>query len=504
MKPLVACALAAALAIGLARWAAQRDAGAPRLVVIAIDGLDAQLVSTGIAARRLPAFADLSKQGARYTLTSAASTQTHSAWVTLATGLNPGQHGVYDVVTRDPRTYQLDPNRGSATIRTLEELAFWTIARHAGVRCRCTMVPVVFNHAWRDNPAVAVHYTLSEADQAFDADAARLLDAIEADDWELLVGAIRGLDPVQHLAWRETDAGGRRADDGNRGRHVAAVNRMYQRVDRLVGEVLGRIDARTSVMVLSAYGFQPVRAVVNLNTWLVERGYMQLRRPVPQPKTMNALADGGPYFDQVDWSRTRAYALGFGQIFVNLRGREGLGTVAPGAEYEALLDALIIDLMNFLDPRSEQRVVATVHKRDEIFRGPLIGTAPDLLVALEPDYRVSWPSALGATPPRSVEANATRWSGDHQSMHVSRAAGVLLTNRPLTSAPRVIDVAPSILGFFGLHTPTGMEGRPLFPLPSSGGTLPVDGANGPRGGVSGGARLDRRRCPAVRPAAGGS
>jgi predicted AlkP superfamily phosphohydrolase/phosphomutase len=287
---------------------------------------------------------------------------------------------------------------------------------------------------------------VEDIDRAFDDQAETILNRVDARNWDLLVGVIDATDHLQHALWRNS-----------------AVERMYRRADEFVGELLRHLDADTTVMVVSAHGFRAFESAVNLNSWLVERGYMTLLPQAPRRMTLHDLSANGPFWTNVDWSRTHAYAVGNGQLFVNLKGREPGGLVSEGSEYEQLLDSLIIDLMNFLDPRTQARVVARVFKRAEIYSGPFVDEAADLLVAFERGFRISWQSSLGGTPQQSVEANTTKWSGDHGSGDHTNLEGLLITNRkPTGDTLRVVDIAPSVLAYFGLPVPSELDGRAFY------------------------------------------
>ena len=107
--------------------------------------------------------------------------------------------------------------------------------------------------------------------------------------------------------------------------------------------MLERVDPGTTVLVVSDHGFHSWRKSVNLNTWLVQQGYMVLQSQggqAPGEKKLDDLFGGGEFWENVDWSRTRAYAMGLGQIYFNLRGREARGIVSPGAEAKQLADEL--------------------------------------------------------------------------------------------------------------------------------------------------------------------
>jgi predicted AlkP superfamily phosphohydrolase/phosphomutase len=164
----------------------------------------------------------------------------------------------------------------------------------------------------------------------------------------------------------------------------------------------------------------------------------------------------------VDWSKTRAYALALGQIYVNLEGREAKGVVKPGAEYEAVRNDLIAKFSALRDPETGEPVVRRVFKREEIFKGPYFGEAPDLVVGFHEGYRVSWQTSLGGIPPEIIEPNERRWSADHCSVDPELVPGVLFSSRPLTAeSPGIEDIAPTVLREFGVAVPRDMDGRDL-------------------------------------------
>ena len=304
---------------------------------------------------------------------------------------------------------------------------------------------------------------IEDLDRAFTDRAETILNRIDTANWNLLVGVIETTDRVQHMMWRLIDRQHPMYDPELARLHGRAIENVYRRADAFVGEVLQHLDPGTPVMIVSDHGFHSFRSAVNLNTWLVERGYMVLQGQVPGEKKLDDLfGGGGTFWENVDWSRTRAYAMGLGQIYVNLQGREGKGIV-PEHEYDQLLDSLIIDLLSFLDPTTQDRVVAGVYKRSEIYSGPYFHAAADLQVGLESGYRTSWQTALGGAPPNVIEPNMKKWSGDHGSSDYKDTAGILITNRKATAGPtRIIDIAPTVLKFFGLAIPADIDGRPLF------------------------------------------
>jgi predicted AlkP superfamily phosphohydrolase/phosphomutase len=266
------------------------------------------------------------------------------------------------------------------------------------------------------------------------------------------------------MFWRFVDPTHPMYDAEGAARHGDAIERVFRRADALVGEVLKRVDPGTFVIVLSDHGFHSFRYAVNLNTWLVQEGFMVLRgQQESRDKNLDQLFVGGQFWEHVDWSRTRAYSMGLGQIYFNLKGREGEGIVAEGDDYRRLADELAAKLLTMTDPASGARIVRSVYKRDDVYSGPFMANAPDLQVGLEDGYRVSWQTSLGGAPAGLLYPNMRKWSGDHCSFDYETIPGVLIMNRRATvEKTRLMDVAPTILAFFGIPVPKEMDGQPLF------------------------------------------
>jgi predicted AlkP superfamily phosphohydrolase/phosphomutase len=302
--------------------------------------------------------------------------------------------------------------------------------------------------------------------RAFDDRAQVILNRIDARNWDLLVGVIESTDRVQHMMWRLIDPEHPMYDAALAARFGDSIERVYRRCDQFVGEVLERVDAGTPVLIVSDHGFHSWRKAVNLNTWLIQQGYMAVQGQgvaSSGEKTLDDLFGGGQFWENVDWSRTRAYAMGLGQIYFNLRGREGKGIVSPGAEYTALADELSARLLTFTDPDTGQPVVRAVYKRDDVYSGPYLENASDLQVGFEEGYRVSWQTSLGGSPPGLVYPNTKKWSADHGSFDYRITAGTLISTRALAGGEaRIIDIAPTVLKYFGVAVPNDIDGKPLF------------------------------------------
>ena len=171
--------------------------------------------------------------------------------------------------------------------------------------------------------------------------------------------------------------------------------------------------------------------------------------------------EGGALFQFVDWKNTKAYSLGFGSIYLNLKGREKHGIVKAGNEAQEVSDKIIAGLINLKDPANNQSAIKKVYKRDEIYSGGQTSDAPDLVIGFEDGYRASWQTAIGGAPAVLMEDNLKKWSGDH-IVDPSIVPGILLTNFKTNKAqPSLMDLAPTVLSCFGMHS-SDMKGESLL------------------------------------------
>jgi predicted AlkP superfamily phosphohydrolase/phosphomutase len=263
-------------------------------------------------------------------------------------------------------------------------------------------------------------------------------------------------DRIQHMFWRfrEKEHPANRHHQDYRPELARVIEENYQACDALVGEAMASADDQTLFMVLSDHGNNSFQRGLHLNTWLYEQGLLALKKGA-QPGE-----EAGEFFRQVDWAKTKAYALGLGGIYLNLQGREAQGIVDP-AEAEALKAALAQGLSGLGDPERGRRAVRSVLPRERVYAGPYVAEAPDLLVNFEAGYRVSWATPLGGVPQGLFEDNIKKWAGDHM-IDPGLAPGVLLVNQPFSGGqPSLLDLAPTILAALGAPLGPAMEGRSL-------------------------------------------
>lgn len=262
-------------------------------------------------------------------------------------------------------------------------------------------------------------------------------------------------DRIQHMFFRCLD------DDhpSNRGKEVEryknVIEDLYVRMDELLGRILENVDDndKTVLMVMSDHGFTQFRRGVNINTWLFQNGYLALK---------DGKATSDEWFKDVDWSKTKAFSLGLTGIFVNRKGREASGFVNEGNELKSLKHELILKLTGLVDDDNGQTAIREIIDTESMYSGPYMHDAPDLLVGYNAGYRNSWDCAVGRVTKLVFEDNTKSWSGDH-CVDPKIVPGVIFSNRKInTIRPNIKDIAPTVLGLFGVEIPPYMKGKPLI------------------------------------------
>jgi predicted AlkP superfamily phosphohydrolase/phosphomutase len=286
---------------------------------------------------------------------------------------------------------------------------------------------------------------LSQAELVWTERKALLERELSRFDGGLLFFYVSSIDQICHVFWRAIMKDAAPED----AKYAYVIPDLYQKVDTMIGEVIERAGPDTTVVIMSDHGFAPYKYKVHLNTWLANHDYLALLPPdEAKPGSLG----------HIDWENTQAYALGLNQLFINLEGREANGVV-PESERELLIQRLSRELEAFRDPDSGLSVVTAVEVVDTT---KFPDRAPDLLVGYNRGYRSSDESAIGMVSEKEIERNTNKWSGDH-CMDPRHVPGVLLSTQPFgPKDSSLLDLTPTILDFFGVASPEGIEGQVLW------------------------------------------
>jgi predicted AlkP superfamily phosphohydrolase/phosphomutase len=300
----------------------------------------------------------------------------------------------------------------------------------------------------------------------------------------LLFFYFSGVDLCGHMMWRHHDAEHPHHDPAFAAQDSSAwsgrpgstwkdvIHDLYMEMDDVVGHVRERVGDDTLVIVMSDHGFAPYRRKFSLNTWLVENGYLVLKDGLAKE-----LERDDPGFKQVnvytatDWSRTRAYGIGFNGLYLNLKGRERddpetpedeSGIVDP-AGARALLDEIKAKLEAEVDPATGERFIVRCDLAADVYEGARMAEAPDMQVGYDAGYGNSDPASLGRIPHNVLEDNlGGTFNGSHL-MAPEVVAGTLLTNGRIADGEHSLrDVTVEILKQYGIKPGTGMRGHPVL------------------------------------------
>jgi predicted AlkP superfamily phosphohydrolase/phosphomutase len=318
-------------------------------------------------------------------------------------------------------------------------------------------------------------------------------------DWDLFMFDLMATDRFQHELWHVWDLTHRAAR--GRERELAALRprviHFWQTLDRWIGAIEADLPPDTALILMSDHGFGAIEHYVNFNVWLLERGDIALqdsfyvkqkawcyRRGITPEwiyKMMSRLGLGGHRVSRfrgkqssrldrlaeslflsrrhIDWSRTRAYAQGnFGQVFLNLRGRQPQGCVDL-SDARPLLDDLKAGLLTIPHPETGQPLVERVYEAQELYDGPHAHLAPDLTVVLN-DWRYRTIGLHDFTTHRMISP-AFGPTGDHRMEGIFIGAGAAFRTGSVPRGAELLDIAPTVLHLLGIPVPTDMDGRIL-------------------------------------------
>jgi len=508
-----------------------------KLLVIGLDGASFNVLDPLIEKGHLPAISKLITGGARSDLETTFPPITAVAWSSFMTGKNPGKHGIFEFVRRDHGS-----NRELAVnARFRKGRAIWDLLSDAGKQVivhnfPCTYPPHEINglmiadfmtpRGKRDFAyptsllaeleekfgSYRLHLTQTYANGNVDAVLDELFDELEYKakvteylmtryDWDAFFQYFWGTDRIQHELWHIIDEQHPRHDAQEAKAYRDRVYGYFKRVDEIVGKLISLAGADPLVLIASDHGFGPAHKYCSLNIWLLQEGFLKLKRDastrakkmmfslgltpefafrvsrkIPgalrpargvssQPKASKLMGQFFLSFNDVDWSRSVAFSKGnYGQIYVNLKGREPNGIV-DDTEYEKVREQIIDRLQTVKDPRSGGRWIGKIFRREEIYNGPLVGDAPDIAF-LPADMRYL-PLGNADFTSNKFMVDAFGISGCHRMNGVMIANGPDVQRGKAIDNARIYDMAPTLLYLSGQPILDDMDGRVLSEIVST-------------------------------------
>jgi predicted AlkP superfamily phosphohydrolase/phosphomutase len=485
---------------------------ADKILIIGLDGADWRVLQPFIDAGDMPNLASLLATGVSGQLCSTIPTNSSVAWSTFLTGRNPGKHGIFGFAQRAPHDLYRMVAVNSRSLRT--ETFLETLSRH-GRRVGAINIPTTYPPfpvngfmlggmiVQKGRPYTYPESLARELDdrvggypvnrirwRLMSGQLERLLDEaiavteqrakvleylVDYKDWDVLIQVFVGMDRLQHPLMHVLDSRHPRYDTDLARRLRSKLRAFFQVIDDTLGSARQRIDQDTVLMVISDHGFRSVHKEIHVREILAKHGFLcarkrhirvnrrvrkTLRRVMPiSTKTFlsNKRRVGSPkQMADLIWAQTRAYTTARNSqgVHVNLSGREPKGIVARGAPYERLLKDIQESLCAERDPANGQTIIETVTRSDELFNGPWLNLAPDLLLVPAPGYAF----ARGATG----HLQPYEWrSGDHDLHGIFVAAGPGLKRGAKVVCASLSDLAPTALYMTGIPITEDMDGKVL-------------------------------------------
>jgi predicted AlkP superfamily phosphohydrolase/phosphomutase len=419
-------------------------------------------------------------------LTSVIPPITVPAWSCMMASRTPGDLGVYGFRNRSDHSYDgLFIANGSA----IKEPRLWDYATRRGKRSIVLGVPGTYPPRPLNGvmvtcfltPSTEVQYTFPpmlrrEVEQVvgeyiFDCKDFRTEDKeyllgqvyemtnrrfalgehlLDTKPWELFAMVEMGPDRMHHGFWKDMDPEHRKYVPG--GPYESAILDYHRHVDGLIGRLLERADDDTVVLVVSDHGAKRMDGGIRVNEWLRREGLLATMR---EPAGRERLSDVG-----IDWSRTVAWGEGgyYSRIFLNVRGREPEGVIAP-EDYERVRDDLSRRLASIPDELGNP-IGTKVYRPEEVYPD-VKGVAPDLIVHFGD---LLW-RAVGTVGGDEGVHTFENDTGPDDANHAQD--GLLIMAGPgIEPGPRegmhLLDVAPTVLELLGIDTPAAMRGRSLL------------------------------------------
>jgi predicted AlkP superfamily phosphohydrolase/phosphomutase len=482
----------------------------PRVLLIGWDGADWRILDPLLERGDLPNLQALVDRGQKGVLKSTIPTHSWAAWPSFLTGVDPADHGVYDILETVPGTHKQYP----VTYKSIKERTFVEDLGAAGRKGLYVDVPLMFPPPDIDATIVAGgvlpkgrQYTqpadLPETlerngapwqingmswttyhnkpepylDEVFELTGKRIKAAewlMDNTDWDLMASVWVSVDRTQHALSNYVGPDHPDYARNSKTPLAARVRDVYKQLDDSIGRMVGKTRDDNIILFISDHGFQSCYRTINMDRLLQKFGYLDFTAsnmilgPMqwgPMRKVARTVYDklglhGKVSLPQpVNWSRTKAYttirSTGEG-VSVNLAGREPDGIVDPG-DFEKVRDEVMDRLASFTDPKTGKKPVKAIFKREEIFKGKHTDRAPDILMEPAVGYSL--------THAKSAIEDADWVSGDHRIDGTIVAVGPKV--QPFSQTPMLVDMAPTLLAALDAPASIKHTGRVLHEVVGS-------------------------------------
>jgi len=496
-----------------------------KTILIWVDGGTFDVIEP-LLNKELPTFQKIMKEGVNGTLISTIPPCTPPAWASLATGVNPGKHGVYDFWDRKGN------KPVPVTSYSIHRETLWSMLNDAGKEVILLNAPMTYpprrikgilvtgfmtpgnvpytypidfkKRLLREFPEYSIDPRtyppppgppsdkhLSCLEESYDLLRERrevTLYLMENFDWDLFVSVFHCTDSIQHYFWKYMDPTHPAHDPEVSKALKEAIPKAYKIVDNSIQEILKTIDEDTTLIVMSDHGFGPIYKCVFLNNYLRKMGLLSLSvegavMPIIIDKLLKTSRTRLPglsefilkasktilrrirskvedmptptdrFCEYIDWSQTKAYSLSaLGDLSVNRR------VLKLRQEYENLIGYLIQRLFELRDPEDDEKIVDEIFRKQQIYSGPYLEKAPDLLLVIR---KMAYMTSASLVT-NQIVGPSSGYSGSHRMEGILFMHGKNVRRGETLQNCSIMDLAPTILYLMGVRFPSDIDGKVLL------------------------------------------
>ncbi|MEW6097024.1 MAG: alkaline phosphatase family protein [bacterium] len=504
-----------------------------KVFVIGIDGGTFEVIQLLIKEGKLPNISRIIDNGVSGELISTTPPVTAPAWVSFMTGKNPGKHGIFNFLGESHKNYK----GRLLTSVDIKTTTLWSILSIAGKKMVLVNIPNIYppfpvngvmisgmgtpskestftyptdiyeklvsnigdyvvdywdNKHFNKDKRNAEFYEeiIKKMDYMTDKRRDAIFYLIREFEWDIFMVVFVLIDRLQHFFWRFIDKTHPEYDEILSKRFGNAISKGYQKIDKIIGEILDEVGEDTTVIVLSDHGFGPLHKFFYINKWLIEKGLLKIKKTIPWRlrisypnigkvlsrlklhKFIHLLPEGICKFsiprlkivpkdwpELVDWKKTKAYAFDEIGININMAGREPNGTVQP-EEYHKLIEYISDELLKLEDTETGKRIVEKIQKKEDVFTGPFMKEANDLIVLLDHLIYQSHITFKDYFTNKSLFSKPTTgWNGTHRFEGILMMMGHDIKKGYKMKKHEIVDICPTILYLTGLPILSDMDGR---------------------------------------------
>lgn len=495
-----------------------------RILVIGLDAATFDIITPLAKKGKLPTFSKIINNGYHAPLDSVIPVLSSAAWSTFMTGTNPGKHGIYDFVRTDERNYKLVPVtrldiKYPSMWKLMSDAGKKVIVINVPMTYPAEKVnglmitglytpdhqsfayPLEYNSKLLEkgyllnrtifNPQENLDFYLEETYQRLEKNTNIILDILREEVWDFATVVYRETDEIPHGFWHFTDPMHPKFVPS---KYRNSIEDLYIRMDEIMSRYLDLAGNSTDIIVVSDHGTGPLYKFVFLNEWLRQEGLLYIKDNISPlreigitrqafssllrkyglvklevflKKHLGDMIELIPKYNWIDfhsgidWKRTKAYSYGWqGQIFINLKGREPLGIVEPGNEYQQLMQHIISKLRTLIDPIDQLPIVDECYIAKEIYHGDNMRYAPDILVNMRGlSYITKLGHELANETNKILSSDKMDITGSHRKQGIFIAYGPNIHSNSASRKIWIGDIAPTVLSMMDLPIPTWMDGK---------------------------------------------